>query len=179
MYVDSDYAVSRLHGTLVRHKGRAVFVREVEEDMMCVIQDGLNGRSSNVHLDDLNLASPPLGLVNFNGEAKYISRLPMRNDWRQGVRPHNTTWGGERGVPEEALIKCMNGKYPSKTAAFRELRNCSVGVAISREFFLTKEGRSTILNYKWYGRVGKTTLRGATTLDKGWEHLTKALGKCL
>lgn len=172
MYVDSEYAESRLHGTLVRLGTRPVIVREVSEDLTCYVKDAVSGDRSVVHLDELNLKSPPLGFVNKEGGCVYLSRKPMRNDWRQGVRPNSIIANnGEARTPSLGVIaSCILGEFPKLSVALRHLREGATGVAISRDFKLTRKGSSTFLSYKWYGVVGKLTSKGAV-FDSKWLYL--------
>ena len=172
MYVDRDYAESRLTGTLVRWNGKAVAVCCVRDDMSCEVKDVLQGTYSEVHIDDLDLQSPPLGFVNIDRGVQYLVRRPMRADWRQGVRTNSVINQLTRGSrPTTDLIaECINGSYPKKSIALRRLREGVRGVAISREFSLTRKGSRTIINYKWYGPIGELTSKGAV-LDEKWQYL--------
>jgi hypothetical protein len=178
MYVDRDYAYSRLVNTLVRHNGEAVLVREVLGDLDCIVERLDTKNIHTVHLDDLELKSPPLGFVNFEGQCYYLTRKPMRNDWRQGVRRNSVSAirnGREMSIPIQAISKCVDGKFPTRSSALASLRKGVREVAISRDYSLTRVGSSTIINYKWYGAVGKLTLKGIV-LDAQWKYLHKELG---
>lgn len=171
MYVDRDYAESRLHGTLVRHEGKPVMVTAVRDSLECEVKDLLTGNYSTTHLDNLDLKSPPLGFVNHGGNCYYLTRKPMRNDWRQGVRTNSVVIQGGGRVPVEVIAQCMAGEYPTKSVALSKLRDGQRTIAISREFSLTRKRSRTTINYKWYGEVGKLTSKGAV-LNPKWEYLS-------
>lgn len=179
MYDDSEYAHSRLANTFVRHKGKAVYVRRVRDNFVCNLYSyGEGGREYDVKLEELDLSSPPLGLVNVGDTCHYVTRRPMRNDWRQGVRSSNTTWRQGRSVENEFLSRCIDGKFPTKSTALRRLREGHRQVAISRDFYLTKSGSRVMLNYKWYGEVGQMTTRSLNFSEK-WEHLKEVFNRSM
>lgn len=172
MYIDNEYAGSRLIGTMVRHKGRAVQVNDVVDDLQCLVYDLLNDNSYLVHLDELELKSPPLGFVNGRGGCVYLSRRPMRRDWRQGVRT-NTVLKQTRyvgSINSTLIAQCILGKFPKVSTALTKLRVGIPEVAISREFSLTRVGTATIINFKWYGGVGRLTAKGPN-FNTSWEYL--------
>lgn len=122
---DYEYAAQRLPQTVVRmaDTGMPVYVHEVRVREKKVSVSSLEkGVQENklVKLKDLILDSPPLGFVNYNGVAVFVMRIPMRRDWRQGVRMQNC-YVCSQGLPihfndllrNDALHNCIIGKYPT------------------------------------------------------------------
>jgi hypothetical protein len=181
MYDDSEYAESRLINTIVRHGDTAVLVRHVDEDMEAEVRDIQTGDEYRVHLDELNLKSPPLGNVNYGRYCLYLARKPMRRDWRQGVRPHNIQIIGSamRNPDMEAIAKCINGVFPTFEKAVQMLDEVAE-VAISRDFSIRKTTRAGVyqIKYKWYGKVALVK-RGEVTIQKAFLHLKDLIGELL
>jgi len=174
MYIDGDYAHSRLLHTLVRHNDVPVQVLHVSNNLMCCVSEvlGRSVKEYTVHLDELVLSSPPLGFVNGSRGCTYLCRKPMRRDWRQGLRVNTTVAQtyNLNNLDLELIALCMKGKFPKKSTALKKLRAGAKEVAISREFSLSREGNHTMISYKWYGVVGRLTAKGAK-LDLMWEYL--------
>ena len=172
MYIEGDYAESRLAGTLVRHNDVPVYVRGVNSSLVCFVRDVLQGNEYEVSIDDLNLKSPPLGFVNDGHSCFYISRRPMRRDWRQGVRTNTVVnqTVKDMQVSKRTIALCMKGKYPKKSVALSKLRTGVREIAISREFSLSMLGKKVMVNYKWYGTVGNLTPKGVSLQPK-WKYL--------
>ena len=172
MYDCADYASSRLVDTLVRLDGKAVRVVSVEGDIECTVETFPNGERSTIDIDELDLKSPPLGFVNGGGRAYYVARKPMRQDWRQGVRPNSvrSVNTGSR-VSLHTLAKCIDGDFPTFAKASAMLGDWRE-VALSREFSISKRRGSIIINYKWYGSVG-VIVGGKVSLTDGYQYLSK------
>lgn len=179
MYDDGEYANTRLEGTLVRHKGRAVLVLRVKEDLRAVIEDLEKEDTTEVCIDDLNLQSPPLGFVNVGSHCLYLARRPMRRDWRQGVRPNSVRAlvGRVERLSTREIASCINGVFPSVDEALQILKE-QPSVAVSRDFMLSVNGVGTVvIKYKWYGKVG--VLKGTTAnFTKKFSYLPTDLRGC-
>lgn len=119
---DYEYANSRLVETIVRRAGVPIFVVSVNRGMVVYYYnlDEMDGDLKTCDIDELDLHPVPLGYCNFNKYATYLSRIPMRRDWRQGLRKGNFTsqgagYPGER-IPYEALSQVIIGDYPAYKA---------------------------------------------------------------
>lgn len=90
MYEDNvQYAARRLNGTVIQHKGRAIFVDGISENGEVKFTN-TEGEYEYTHLSQLNHAPIPLGYCqNGNGKWAWVCRVPKRNDWRQGHHPNN------------------------------------------------------------------------------------------
>tara|TARA_R110000823_G_C15952958_1_gene502519 strand:+ start:5938 stop:6477 length:540 start_codon:yes stop_codon:yes gene_type:complete len=179
MYDCEEYAASRLLDTLVRFRGKAVKVLCVFHDMTCDIYHMSGGWRAKVHLDDLDLRSPPLGFVNKGSGCMYIARKPMRHDWRQGVRPNSVIDVRQNYRPSfESIAKCIDGEFPTITKAFSMLSGDYKEVALSREFSITRNRGKHMINYKWYGKVAVLE-EGVPKLSSKYKYLQKEVEKLL
>lgn len=163
MYDDAEYARSRIEETLVRLDGEPVYVHQVTQELIARVTHPLrfDGVVSDVKLGDLTLESPKLGWVNTEGGAAYVSRIPKREDWRQGVRRNNlTTLTGRdiRGLDTRDIARCIKGTYPRLQDVVKQ-RGL---VAWSREWAV----ENGLLHYKHYGVVGKLGGNVATLSGK-------------
>ena len=96
MYDDARYAQSRLEQTIVRNSdNEPVTVLTVESTglgkLICECWDHVKEKEQTYPLDSLNLKPIPLGYMNYRNYCAYLSRMPMRQDWRQGLRRRNMT----------------------------------------------------------------------------------------
>ena len=194
IYKDYGYARHRLVGTIVRDPDNTpIYVQDLytDEDNGEIYSKctSLSGRSHHkFKLDELNLKPLPLGNVNLMGRSSYVSRLPLRNDWRQGTRQQNVTVlnGNFKQNPgtnkdailrSTALIKCVQNKYPSVEDAMENLINGEyLGMSFSRKFSLTR-GAGTLFNIFYKGKyfIGFMTDNMKTTLEKQYSHLNESL----
>lgn len=176
MYKEPDYARSRLNSTIVKHKGLAVQVQNVDEDMSCHVSKA-DGTAYEIHIDELDLRAPELGMVNYRGRASYISRRPLRRDWRQGVRRSQVrTLFGALEVSTRMLMDCVTGKFYTFPECigklYAEMGRWS-SVAIDRQFCVKRRsGTSVNIIYKWYGTVATVNRDGTGLEVKGdYKHL--------
>lgn len=115
-----------------------------------VIKTSENGKAS---LDKIDISSPPLGYLNNGGTSVYITRVPIRGYWRQGIGLGNICVVGDGGkdeVPNFAsppYSDTIMGKYPSYEECLEKVwKKEKTKVAFSRHFALSK----TSLYYKGY-----------------------------
>ncbi len=178
------YTRLRLIDTVVRDKeaGRLVLVISIHRKErgsfeLEVVGLGLDAADDSYCLliDELDLSSPPLGNVNTRGSSFYVSRLPKRNDWRQGLRKENLVFI-HRGRMHRFEFKSLDilripvyDKYPTYKESLKK------GNAFSRTFSLDTDGS---LWYKGRERVGKD-VDGAPILDEKHQWLKEALEDAL
>ena len=117
MYGDDwQYADSRLQGTIVRHDGKAVLVEGVGKKGAVISLLRADTEPKIVKLDDLDLSPVKLGFCNINMDVSYLTRMPMRRDWRQGLRKGNfvSVFGTiAELVPFPNLADTIENIYPS------------------------------------------------------------------
>lgn len=97
---DINYAINRLVGTIVtlKESGRGVRVDHIEGKNSCDLTDIITYKKLTARLFDLNISSPDLGSLNYNGRSFYAARTPMRGDWRQGIRNSNVRFYDKIGL---------------------------------------------------------------------------------
>lgn len=181
---DKEYVSMRITDTIVRdiRINRITYVKGVIEDdegtMRIHCKGFETGVSYTTKLENLDLTSPPLGNVVYEGDVYYVSRQPKRNDWRQGLRKENlcyTRKGNTRTyrLPSlDILDTPIFNKYPSYKESIHLI---SVGYqkecAFGRCFSLDKGKK---LWYKQRMRVGGDE-HGVPTLMKKFSWLQEAL----
>lgn len=149
-----QYAESRLAGTIVRYRGLPVMIDYISyDDGTTAIRNLITGKRKNVTLDKLNVEPAPLGYCNYNGVASYLSRIPMREDWRQGLRKRiiNSSASPVAMIDYSEIAKTIIGEFPSYTQC---LAITSGSMAWHRDWARDSEG---VLYYKSY-IVGKKEL---------------------
>lgn len=140
-YDEPMYAADRLVNTIVRHKGLAVKVMAIDPEGNCGVKLLSSGRNVLCKLAELDITPVPLGYVNFNARTTYLSRCPVRRDWKQGLRPNTMRCtGGEFGaeeIPNKVLAQAVENDYPTLAAAFDLVDRGTVhSVAFCRDFAL-------------------------------------------
>ena len=175
---DWEYADSRLRDTVVRYKDRPFFVDRVSN----------SGKVLGTYLDapdvqhtvpaiEMNLKPVPLGYCNYNGRASYLSRAPMRHDWRQGLRraslvssnrdTHNISWSD--------ICPVILNDYPSYSKCLSMLAKVRA-IAWSRSWAMDK---ARCVHYKGYDIVGAINTDGVVILTEEFKHLEESLQESL
>lgn len=174
---DWRYAATRLVGSIVRWKKTPVTVQEVYPDGTVVVESIAKGAVGRANMDDLNLKPVPLGFVNYEKQASYVSRVPKRRDWRQGLRVGNMTSFGipQQIIPGLALSKTIKGIYPTYESTLGRVRDRGGSHAWHRHWAINE--REEIL-YKHGVVVGKIE-RGRPLLSSKYEYLQEYLEECL
>lgn len=170
---DFDYANYRLAGTIVRLKGEPVFVHAILPGMVAELSN-LNNIYENYRADanELDIVPVPLGMCNYEGDVSYLSRVPLRRDWRQGLRRENFISDNypHAGIPPQELAKVIRGEYPTYAEALESVKKGAKGVAWCRQWAILK---GNVLRYKW-DKVGKVKAGQFILLDE-YKHLYEAL----
>lgn len=173
MYGDDwEYANSRLEGTIVRLGEEPIFVHAVKRGMKAEVSTLINiYEPFEVNANDLCLVPVPLGMCNFGGIARYLSRIPLRRDWRQGLRRENFTCsvGDHAAIPPDVLAAVIKGEYPSLATCLGETKP-GQSIAWHRHWAVTGEEK---LMYK--RSVVGTSKGGVLLLDKQFNYLAEAL----
>lgn len=161
MYKNDDvqYAKNRLVETIVRYKERAVLVHNVwdgGESLRLSSSDCVTGEFvEDNDIDEFDLTPVPLGFVNKHKKTLYVSRKPMREDWRQGFRTHNAQilygWEDDIEFDFKSVGQTINGEFP-KIGEIPLL--FGERVAWHRDFCYDAGGA---IYYKWHGKVGNFT----------------------
>ncbi len=181
---DWSYARTRLEGTYVRYKGEPVFISLIEGVDRCLIQkllpNGTYGNEEWVNLDELDLCPFSLGYMNYGKSALYVSRQPMRRDWKQGLRPENIVVTNNRGELVSYKIRSVHfyemlmGIYPSYEESLKLSKNLS---SISwHKHWCVEAGQ--VIRYRHNEIVG-SIVKNVPVLDKSFDYLKESLQETL
>lgn len=166
VYEEADYANSRLAGTIVRLKGIPILVERIVGDKAWYHKLS-NTELKACKLNDLDINPVPLGYANTLFGATYVTRTPMRQDWRQGLRRQTIRTIPERiEVDFASLERTIMGVYPTLKECQKQLAADPFGVqtmAFSRSFAVD---RTDQLYYKGRFNIGKVGLFGYNLADK-------------
>lgn len=176
---DHQYAHSRLVETIVRLGKEPIWVYQVMPGMMVKYAQLADfDEIKTVHIDKLDLTPVPLGYCNYNKYACYLSRMPMRRDWRQGLRRGNfVSLSGvdANRIPYEALRQVIVGDFPKFDAAVKAVEKVS-SMAWHRHWAVDKG--SNIFHKGAANPVGKV-VGGEIILESRSMYLSEALKEAL
>jgi len=187
---DADYAIRRLSGTIVKTtKGTPIYIYRMGMDP----EKGISGLYQNLvtgedghkfQLSDVDLEPVPLGFVNTESHAVYVSRRPIRRDWKQGLSEVNAvlSTGGRLGdFDRKLLVQPILNQYPSFMFVKSSLASLGskASKAFSRNFALKKSGAMVKVMYKSH-EVGEVR-ENIPVLDPKFffltEHLQQEMGR--
>lgn len=182
MYGDDwDYANNRLAGTVVRLGDEPVFVHYIGEGMVARLS-----KLSSLYEDFeekanlLDLKPVSLGMCNCMGKANYLSRIPMRRDWKQGLRKENFishTHIPNALIPPDILGLTIQGKYPTFKECLASFKDKKVeSIAWHRHWAVD---RNMDLLYKDEMRPVGKYIDGVYVLNEEFKHLQEALEESL
>lgn len=177
---DIEYIRGRLVGTVLRIGKEPVLIQGAKSyrgKVKIAAEYLLTGVGVEVGSDEVNFESPPLGYVNYRKDSYYLVRKPMRNDWKQGIRPGNVAFVNQEGFydfPHKELGSTILGLYP-KFIACKDLidNNNFEKVAFSRDFALGKD------SLFWYKGLVVGSYKEIVTLDKDFEYLNEYVTEVL
>ncbi|MNT12845.1 hypothetical protein D3C72_1477920 [compost metagenome] len=180
MYSDDyEYANSRLTETIVRLKGQPVYIYKVHPGMKVDYSELEDLHTmKRCQLEDLDLKPVPLGYCNYNKNACYLTRMPMRRDWRQGLRRGNfTSLSGvdANRIPYDVLKQCIIGDYPTFTACLEAVKKLK-SIAWHRHWAVDSAGQ---VLHKGGNRPVGIVDNGAVVLSSRYQYLKEALKESL
>lgn len=154
MYKEPSYAKQRLLETIVRVNGKAVVVKDISS-VGVLYKELVTGATNSCTYNELDINPVPLG--NYNGyiSCLYITRLPMREDWKQGARYNNLrdSYGNSIDFNWTSLGRTIEGIYPSISDCLNRIKKGKASsIAFSRNFAINSEYS---LLYKMNWTVGK------------------------
>ena len=203
MYDSIDYAKSRLEGSIViTDELKPVRVDRIlynemyggPEHAMCLfdtvveVTDLVELSEIKIPYCRLNFRDIKLGFLPRDLYSDiYLSRLPLRNDWRQGIRDGSViTDGGACNLTESGagLYAIQQSNYPRLFEACEMLETfrgrplddgVSMKKAFSRHFAVGFEGKrtETLLHYKSW-TIGEM-VAGVPLLDEDYMYLAERL----
>jgi len=155
-YDEPAYAADRLVGTIVRYKGKAVKINNIIPDGSVELTYLTVNKRDLVKLKDLDITPVPLGFCNYNGSTTYLSRSPVRQDWKQGLRSRTMRSSSPHWAPDEipfkVIGKTIENDYPSLENVIVHLKEGAVeSMAWHKDFAIDKIGN---IYYKTVGIVG-------------------------
>jgi hypothetical protein len=166
-YDTTAYAHSRLQETLARLRGsgKPIFILGCEgSDSDIKVRFANIPDDDDIHLTSLSEVDfdpVPLGYVNFSARATYLTRMPMRKDWRQGTRLTSMVdpagYGPSR-VPYKAIGQTIIGDFPSFNRVVETIGSrvkTPNSIAFSRNFAVKGDGA---LEYKGVKIIGDINL---------------------
>jgi hypothetical protein len=186
MYDSIDYANQRLAGTIITYDNEPVTVvncggrnTQITAEV-CYLKDNNVGK---VLLKNCDITPVKLGFVNTNYGVGYLGRIPLRKDWKQGLRLNTlrSMWGVDaRWVNNKNLRNCIVASYPTFARALEDTVNDRFPVAFSRTFSLAYDDDEdkVLLNYKWMGAVGDV-VNGKPQLYDKYGFLIEALDEVM
>lgn len=182
---DYRYAATRLNETIVRRNNQPVLVRNVSGDGMVDYYNILDGERGSCRLEDLDVRPMPLGYVNKAKKAYYMTRVPKRSDWRQGVRANNVMLVCRtplRGMLH-SLIRALYKNKTNFDGCFTEIAYRRASSMSFHQHWALKVRRNTTkshqLCYKGIDNVGHVYEDKTFKLRKGCHHLKEYLEECL
>lgn len=182
------YAYGRLVQTIIRYEGKAVEVVDVQlvardRPLRIISSVILTGEIVSDSIDNYDLTPVKLGWVNNynNLTTSYLTRAPVRQDWRQGFRPHTARVfvrpmdGRKVDVfDKHAIAKTIEGQFPPFGEVISKLKKNRIkGTALAwcRDFSMTAMGE---IMYKMYGKVGNF-IDGTILLDEQYVWVEESL----
>lgn len=142
-YEDIPYAQQRLLGTIVRLGKEPIKIAAIDVNGGVMFNYLHNMEKPELcKLRDIDITPVPLGFVNFDGRAFYTSRIPKREDWKQGLRDNTLSVA----VSWSDLRLTILGKFPSLREATLTLnKRRTHSIAFDRNWAITVDMK---LKYK-------------------------------
>ena len=155
---DANYARSRLNASYMKGKDSLFYISDIVSrdnllDKAVIIGYDHLKRERKLNIKDLNFCVGKLGYVNdvMTGLAMFISRIPIRRDFRQGLRSAQLCYnrnGSSGSISEvwldqniKAVNDCLNSKYPDFTEVIDLVEEYNNDVAFSKNFALSSKYR--------------------------------------
>jgi len=154
---DVAYIKGRLFDTIITHMDKAVIVtsvRSYRKSVQVASTEILSGKEISDDISNYDLTPVKLGFVNNynNHKSVYISRKPLRNDWRQGFRINQATLAYMEGyihwVTNLDIAKTVEGEFPP----LEDLKPKDGMLAWCRTFAVNSAEE---IIYRGFGSVGK------------------------
>lgn len=147
---DYEYAATRLRGTMVVSKGRALIINGMDPFGLCEVSDVMTGENFQTHLKEIDLSPVKLGYVNRKRHAIYTMRAPARY-YKQGLTG-NVLKTKSKPIQwlSQQMAKTILGVFPTPIMAAEAVHNNeSISMAFSRTFaFTSPKEDSLTLEYK-------------------------------
>jgi hypothetical protein len=185
MYGSLEYANQKLRRTVVMHKGLSVLVLDVvgDNDNITLITETRTCERIEAPIEEFDIRGFKLGYANNADGCVYLSRVPMRSDWRQGLRERNVLMSGGRYRRTSApsisrIMESLETKYPSMVDAFKDVSSGkAAAVAFSPAFCFKRTKSGVSLCYRNFRKVGEVSTDGSYKLSDKFSFLDLFLKK--
>lgn len=113
-----EYAETRLVDTVVLCNSIPVKILGFlhSKTPQVVVSDIRTSIETSVPMSSIDLSPIPLGYINYKGRLNYVARVPVRGDYRQGLRYSNMTsiCGIDvREIPWQVICNTITNQYPT------------------------------------------------------------------
>lgn len=191
---DAEYARSRIVSSYMKGKDKGFYKildivsRNNELDKAVISATDEAGALVNLTIDQLDFSIGKLGYLNdaLSGAAMFISRLPIRRDFRQGLRSGQLSYirnGSYNPLSDnwmqanvKNISKCLWNEYPDLDTVIELSEEYNGDIAFSKNFALSSKYK---LLYKGF-TVGDLTKEDKFKLGKQFnfieEEFTKEVG---
>jgi hypothetical protein len=170
---DYAYAATRLNGTIVRLKdGEPFHVANVDGDGIVSGIELRSGLAVRTTLDGLDVHPVKLGYVNHEGGGtSYIRRMPLRRDWKQGLREEQCITSNLRlgRINHQDLCNTIMGIFPKFSSAIKY----NYSVAFHRHWAVNR--KRLFYKGKQVGIIDKNN----PVLDESHQYLKEYLQGCI
>jgi hypothetical protein len=187
---DAEYARSRIVSSYMRGKGQLYKILDISSKsnlldkavITALNQDKLHVQ---IKITDLEFNIGKLGYVNdvISGIAMFVSRLPLRRDYRQGIRSSQLNFtrnGGSSPVSElwleqnaKAVNKCINNQFPKLETVIELSEEWNNDIAFSKNFALSSKYK---LLYKGF-TIGSLNKDDKFKLDNNFNFVEEEFAK--
>lgn len=182
-YDDWKYANSRLAGTYIFDNGAVVWVKGVMDSGNAVIKklDG-DGDLYKKHYRDLDLTPIRLGYVNIPKSCLFVSRVPKRRDYRQGLSENTIRVSSLVNLALDSfkfhwLQQPATNSYPKFSACMKSMiEGTRASQAFSRDFCLRKYNGHIFIDYQGRETIGEV-INGVPTLLEEFNYLKERLSQ--
>lgn len=187
---DAEYAKSRIVSSCMKSKEnllRVYDIKAVNNDFStaAILAVDENKKNVIVKASDLSFNVGQLGYINefISGIAYYLTRLPIRRDFKQGLRSSQLCYsrnGSTSTISEswfenniKPINNCLNNKYPKLEKAIETIDESNCDVAFSKNFALNEK---YALLYKGF-KAGRLTKDDKIKLDFNFNFIEEELAK--
>jgi hypothetical protein len=153
---DAEYAKSRIVGSYMRGKTQLYKIIDIVSrdnvlDKSVILALDQDKNSVQLKIKELEFSFGKLGYVNDvnSGIASFISRLPLRRDYRQGLRAYQLIsyrGGGTGSITEswleqntKSVYKCLNNIFPKLEKVIELSEEYNGDIAFSKNFALSSK----------------------------------------
>lgn len=178
MYGSLEYATQKLQRTVVVYEGKAALVLEVkgDDDNITLVAQLSDQSVVEKPIEEYTIRSFKLGYCNTNDGCQYFMRVPMRSDWRQGLRERNVTFSDGKRTRNmqpsiSRIMQALDSEYPSMADALKRVLDGEDCVAFSPAFCLRRKRSGITLFYRNFRKVGEISTEGAVSLADGFGFL--------